>query len=370
MNDLEKDSALKESERKYHQLVEDANSIIMRIDTEGRVTFLNTFAQYFFGFKESEIIGKSVIGTIMPVTDSAGHDLRKMIDEITHDTRKHINNENENILRSGERVWIAWTNRLILNKETNKREVLCVGNNITKIKKAEEVLREMDARKSAFVSRVSHEFKNPLVVIRESLTYLLDNMTVKIVPEQKEMLELAKSNTQRLIRLTTDLLDIAKIESGKIALKLTDINISSLVDEVVTGYSLELARKRIVIKKDIPDIGTARADRDKLIEVVINLLSNAIKYSPSGGKIMIRLSGDAHDVRFEISDNGPGIAREDHEKIFDKFERISAEKEEGTGLGLSICKDLVDLHNGKIWVEGELGKGSTFIVTLPRDPHS
>ena len=109
------------------------------------------------------------------------------------------------------------------------------------------------------------------------------------------------------------------------------------------------------------------ADKDKVTQVIVNILSNAIKYTPSGGTIAIKLLGTDNEMRFEISDTGPGIAREDIDKLFNKFERIFAEKHEGTGLGLSIAKDIVKLHKGKIWVESEIDKGSRFIFTFPRD---
>ena len=367
MNKKEKDTVTRESEMKYRQLVEDANSIILSMDVKGRVTFLNKFAQRFFGFKESEIVGRSVIGTIVPVTDSAGRDLIKMIADIGHSTKKYISNENENILRSGERVWIAWTNRLIFDQNRRRKEIVCIGNDITKIKKAEEVLREMDRRKSVFVANVAHEFKNPLAVIRESTAFMLEGRAGNVSQGQREMLEMGKRNVERLIRLVTDILDISKIEAGKMELKKENVKLSSLMHEAVSSNSAEISKKRLSIKTDVSkEKGLIRADKDKLTEVMINLLSNAIKYTPPGGRIKIKFSGTRKEVRFEISDTGPGIAEKDLEKIFDKFERIITNREEGTGLGLSICKDIIDLHKGDIWVESEPGKGSRFIFTLPR----
>ncbi|MGA2775037.1 MAG: PAS domain-containing sensor histidine kinase [Candidatus Omnitrophota bacterium] len=129
---------LRRNEEKYRVLVEDVNSIILRMDTEGRVIFFNEFAQNFFGYKEEEILGKSVIGTIVPSTGTLGQDLKAMIGDIMLNPRKYLNNENENMLRSGQRVWISWSNRPILDKEKRLKEVLCVGNDITKLKEASE----------------------------------------------------------------------------------------------------------------------------------------------------------------------------------------------------------------------------------------
>lgn len=360
------EDALKESEEKYRQLVEDANSIIMRMDSRGRVTFFNRFAQNFFGYVQNEILGKSVVGTIVPVTDRSGKDLRKMISDLTLHPGNYVNNENENMTRDGRRVWIAWTNRAILDKARRPKEILCVGNDITKIKKAEELLKEMDSRKSAFVANVSHEFKNPLAIIKESLAQVLEGLTGEINPQQKTVLETAKGNAERLIRLVTDLLDVSKIEAGKMKLKKEELNAGRLIDEIVKGNLPAINKKRLDLKKHIPkDALPVTADKDKLMEIITNLLTNAIKYTPSGGSISIELEKSKDGARFEISDTGPGIAKEDVDKLFDKFERIKAEKQEGTGLGLSIAKDIVELHGGKIWVESKLGKGSKFIFTLP-----
>jgi signal transduction histidine kinase len=257
-----------------------------------------------------------------------------------------------------------------LNKEVEQRKQA-----EAKLENANERLKKLDQLKSDFVANVSHEFKNPLARIKESLSLMLDEVIGKINPKQEEILELGKRSIDRLIRLVTDLLDLSKIEAGKMDMKREVIEIEPLLDEILREYKKEISDKRLTIDKQVPkDIGSVWADKDKLTEVIINLLSNAIKYTPSGNKIIIKFSGDEKEVRFEIADTGPGIAKENLEKIFNKFERILAERQEGTGLGLSIAKDIVKLHKGKIWVESPAWKdlpagsqGSRFIFTLPRD---
>jgi PAS domain S-box-containing protein len=367
MNRMENGKTLGQSEDYYRRLVQDANSIILRMDTEGRITFLNKFAQEFFGFEEKEILGKSAIGTIAPVTDSAGMDLKAMLDDLVCHPEKYVNNENENMLRSGKRVWISWTNKALSDTKGEPKEILCVGNDISKIKEAEELLKQMDKRKSAFVANVSHEFKNPLSNMQLSLDYVLDGLAGEVSEKQREALAIALRSTQRLIRLVTDLLDLSKIEAGKMTLKKESFGIAALAGEVLAAERNMISEKNLTLGKEFSEsAGEVLADRDKLTEVLINLLSNAVKYTPSGGRITLRLSGTEKEVRFEIADSGPGIAQEDFHKLFDKFERLTAEKQEGTGLGLPIAKDIVELHQGRIWVESELGKGSKFIFTLPR----
>lgn len=256
-----------------------------------------------------------------------------------------------------------------------------IAKDISGIKKTEEELRKakkeleekndelkkLDQLKSQFVANVSHEFKNPLTIIGESMRLIVDGAAGEINQRQREVLESGKKTVDRLARLVTDLLDISKIEAGKMELKREKFDVSKLIGEIVAVYEREIARKQISLKQDIPDLGPLWADRDKITEVIVNLLNNAIKYTPQGGSISLKASGNEDQIRVEVSDTGPGIPREYLEKIFDKFERIAAEKAEGTGLGLSIAKDILRLHRGRVWLESEVGKGSRFIFTLPRD---
>ena len=231
-----------------------------------------------------------------------------------------------------------------------------------------EKLRKLDELKSQFVANVSHEIKNPLSVINESLSMLLEGVLGEINQEQKEFLDVGKRNIDRLLRLVMDLLDLSKIESGKMDIKKKKIDIACLVEEVVGTFKVEIDRKQIKFRQDIPDdLGYVVGDSDKLMQVIINLFSNAMKYTPENGDVCLQLSGDEDEFRFDISDSGAGVPEEYKEKIFDKFERIIAEKEKGTGLGLPIAKDIVSLHGGKLWVQSRKPKGSTFSFILPKN---
>lgn len=247
-----------------------------------------------------------------------------------------------------------------------ERIILLAIEDVTKRRAAEKLLEELAKRKSSFVADVSHELSNPLAVIKEALVLTLEGMFGETNPKQKEILKIGKRSIERLIRLVRDLLSLSKIESGKMELKKTEINMPALVEEVLVAYGREISKKQLVLEKNIQkEIGLIWGDHDKLTEAVINLLNNAVKYT-AAGTISISLSGSEKEIRFEIADTGSGVPPEYQDKIFDKFERIKAEKQEGTGLGLSIVKEIIELHKGKIWVESESGKGSKFIFTLPR----
>jgi len=236
---------------------------------------------------------------------------------------------------------------------------------LQRLKTALKHEEELNRLKSAFVANVSHEIKNPLAVIKEALSLILEDVGGIVSAEQKGIINTAKRNIERLIRLVTDLLDVSKIEAGKMELKRDKVDMASLVNEILKYHEVEIDRKGLVLKKEIQqDIGLVWADRDKLAEVIINLLGNAIKYT-SSGSITVLLTGTAQEVRFEIIDTGPGVPQKDLERIFDKYVRITTEKREGTGLGLSIVKDIIELHKGKIWAESTVGEGSKFIFTLP-----
>ena len=262
---------------------------------------------------------------------------------------------------------------IILKKELEDRDWASKKTNegikilYKELEKKNEELKKIDQLKSQFVANVSHEFKSPLTAIKESLSIILDGLMGEVNPDQKEILESGRTNVKRLIRLVTNLLDVSKIELGKMTIKKEKVNISSLIEEALSTYKMEISKKQITLKKDIPqDKWELEADKDMLTEVIINLLNNAIKYTSNGGHISIKLKLTEREARFEISDTGLGIPSESFDKIFNKFERITAEKQEGTGLGLPIAKDIVELHGGKIWVESELGKGSKFIFVIPR----
>ena len=195
-----------------------------------------------------------------------------------------------------------------------------------------------------------------------------ETLVVGINTEQRNKSETAKRKIEKLTRLTTNFLDIAKIKLGMMELRREKVEIGLLIDEIEADNSMEISRKNLTIKKNIQaDIGPLWADRDKITEVIIDLMGNAIKYTTPGGNIAIKLLGNDSEIRFEISDTDASITEENIDKLHNIFQHISFEKQEGAGLGLFVAKDIIELHNGRIWVESQIGKGSRFIFVLPRD---
>lgn len=257
----------------------------------------------------------------------------------------------------------------VMNKLQENEQRLYATNRA--LMSANEKLQTLDQMKSKFVADVSHEFRTPMTVIKEAIAQILDGLAGKINPKQRQMLEMGERSLDRLTRLVTDILDLSRIEADKVELKKEKVDTMALLNETFATFKIQLSKKQITFKKDIPqDVGPIWADKDKITQVVINLLNNAVKYTPAGGSITVGFRETDQESRFEISDTGPGISKENYQKIFDKYERITSEKfekHEGTGLGLPISKDIIGLHKGRIWVESELGKGSKFIFTLPKE---
>ena len=354
---------LQASETRFRRLFETAQDGILILDAgTGKIVEVNKFLIDMLGYSRKEFLDKKLweIGAFLD-TDKAKDAFK------TLQTKKYILYEDLPIQTKDSHLMnVEFVSNVY--KIGREKVIQCNIRDITERKKAEKMLDDVSKRKSAFVANVSHEFKNPLAIIKEGLAMVIEKLFGEINVKQKNVLETAKNNIERLIRLTTDLLDISRIEAGVVKLKREKIEIGLLIDEIVANNNTEISKKQLNVKKDIPeDIGLLWADKDKVTEVIVNILSNAIKYTPSGGKIAIKLLGTENEMRFEISDTGMGIAKEDIYKLFDRFERISAERQEGTGLGLSIAKEIIELHKGKIGVESEHGKGSRFTFILPRD---
>jgi two-component system, sensor histidine kinase and response regulator len=229
-------------------------------------------------------------------------------------------------------------------------------------------LKELDERKNAFVANVSHEFRSPLGIIKSSYDGLTEPVFGELTDQQKKFTAIGIRTVNRLLRLVNDMLDLEKIASGKVYLNFEKINLQELVNETIESYGSILKEKNQIVENisKLKDPIFA-ADRDKITQVIINVLNNAIKYTDEGGAIEISTDEFPGKVCIRIKDSGQGMQPEDIGKIFNKFERVTTEKQEGTGLGLPVTKQLVELHFGTITATSEFGKGSEFTIELPRN---
>nr|HPO45068.1 PAS domain-containing sensor histidine kinase [Spirochaetota bacterium] len=360
-------------EIQYEDLVENANSIILRMDMKGNVTYFNRYAEDFFGYRREEIIGKNVVGTIVAPTDTSGRDLKAMMDDMALHPSSYVNNENENVQRNGTRVWIAWTNKSILDEDGRVREIFCIGNNITRLKQAEEeILKAKEAAesankaKSSFLANMSHELRTPLNAIIGFSELIKEEGVGPLNEKQKEYIDYIHESGKHLLSLINDILDLSKIESGKMVLEPGDFDLKSLLEKSLVFIKEKAAKHGIALSTGIEEgVGVIRADERKVKQVVFNLLSNSMKFTPDGGKIGItaRKSGDK-EISVCVWDTGIGIEEKDRGRVFSEFEQIDSEysrKYAGTGLGMPLSRKFIELHGGRMWFESEgKGKGSRF----------
>lgn len=229
-------------------------------------------------------------------------------------------------------------------------------------------LRRLERVRQNFVANVSHEFKTPLTAIQGFAETLLGG-ALSDPKNNRRFLEIIRDHATRLARLTDDLLKLARIEAGKMELQFSPVNLVELIEGCEETSLLKSTRKQISVDFDLPvGLPAVRADASLLHEVLQNLLDNAVQYTPTGGKIHVRASANGREAVVTVDDTGIGIPLADQERIFERFYRVDAARSReagGTGLGLSIAKHIVEAHGGRIWVESEVGHGSTFSFSVP-----
>jgi Na+/proline symporter/signal transduction histidine kinase len=240
------------------------------------------------------------------------------------------------------------------------------------LRRANERLREVDRLKDDFVSTVSHELRTPLTSIRSFSEILLDNPALE-QRQRQEFLRIIVTESERLTRLINDMLDLAKIEAGKLEWHMERVSASEVAREAATALGQLFRDKSVELKIELLDnVPATIADRDRLFQVVVNLLSNAVKFSPrDAGRVTLAVETDADGVRLSVTDNGPGIAPKDRDAIFERFRQVGdmlTAKPEGSGLGLAISRMIIEHFGGRAWVEAAPGGGAIFQVWLPREP--
>jgi signal transduction histidine kinase/GGDEF domain-containing protein len=245
------------------------------------------------------------------------------------------------------------------------------------LERANQELRKIDAMKSEFVSVASHELRTPLAAIKNAVQLMLSGKTGEINENQSKFLSMAERNINRLTNILNDLLNLSRIESGKIELKFENLELKGITELTASSLRPQADVKSIQIEVEISkQLPAVYGDPEKIEQILTNLIGNAIKFTPDGGKILItaklfspeREGGPRHTVAVSVKDTGVGIPSEHLDPIFEKFHQVESSLHRsvtGTGLGLAITKGLVEAHQGKIWVESEVGKGSTFTFTLP-----
>ena len=313
-------------------------------------------------YETFQIVPEKTIGT--RITDILGDEDGRLSTELTKlfGTEDMLENlelhyQSENL---GERIFNITVRGILVEEE---EEELIVLQDITKKK-------EIDRMKSELISNVSHELRTPMSIVKEGVSLVLDGVLGEVKGDQKDILSRVKNNIDRLARLINDILDISKIEAGRMVLKKSLVDISSLAKEILISFKNQAEEKNIKLithlNAESPDISI---DSDRISQVLTNLISNSIKFTPENGQITLGVEDRKDKVEISVEDTGIGIAEENIPDLFERFsqiDRVDGPGEKGTGLGLAISKEIVEMHKGKIWVDSELGKGSKFTFSLPR----
>jgi len=229
-------------------------------------------------------------------------------------------------------------------------------------------LEAASRHKSEFLANMSHELRTPLNAVIGFSEVLSERMFGDLNEKQDEYLKDIYSSGQHLLSLINDILDLSKIEAGRMELEVTDFDLPAAIDNALILVRERANRRGITLGRAIDDrVGTVRGDERKVKQVLLNLLSNALKFTPEGGRIDVRAAMSDGMAEISVADTGVGIAPEDQEAIFEEFRQVGTadKKVEGTGLGLALSRKFIELHGGRIWVQSEPGKGSTFSFTLP-----
>jgi signal transduction histidine kinase len=227
--------------------------------------------------------------------------------------------------------------------------------------------KHLDRVKSEFVSTVSHELRTPLTAIRGSLGLLEGGGVTNLPPKALNLLRIARNNCDRLVRLLNDMLDLDKIEAGKLALRAVPLEPAEVVGAALDELRPMADQRAIALVEDLAPVPPVTGDRDRLIQVLTNLVSNAIKFSPAAATVTVSITAVEHGVRFAVHNPGPGIAPHDMPRLFGRFQQLDGSdrrRHGGTGLGLAIAKAIVEQHEGTIGVESDPGAGTTFWFVL------
>ncbi len=346
--------SLLEWNEKISVLVESLNEGVIMLDKNGQVAVSNQMAKRLLGCKDDE----KDCAKALEILTNIGVDLSL------------VESWEKNILTSKE-VRLGESPGRVLHFDIapifkEGKEIIGLALTIRDVTRQKEIER----LKTEFISTVSHELRTPITCIRESISQVAEGIKGELNPGQKEFLGIATEEIDRLTRIITDLLDVSKIEAGKINLNKTENDIVPVIRSVAKNLEVRARERQVSLDLHLGMAAfTMFFDPDRIKQVLSNLIDNAIKFSPDQGKVDIYLMDKGREIEIMVEDHGQGIAEENLHKIFDRFEqlnRTAGPGYRGTGLGLPISKALVELHSGTIRVQSKMEQGSKFIITLPK----
>ncbi|WP_440951994.1 PAS domain S-box protein [Methanococcoides sp. FTZ1] len=360
---------LQESEGKYRALFQDNSAVMLLIDPDsGNIVDANPSACSYYSYSREEFMH-------MKITDINMLSKEQVFEEMEN---ARIEKKNQFVfihrLSSGKmRSVEVYSCPIIIN---DKKLLFSIVHDITDRKKAEAELvnAKMEAEsanrsKSEFLASMSHELRTPLNSVIGFSDILLTESFGPLNEKQFRYTDNISKSGKHLLELINDILDISKVESGKMELHIEEFPVSDVIYEVKAGLAPQSSDKNIGILYDVSeDLKNIRVDRTRFKQILFNLVSNAIKFTPENGFISVSVQLVGNEVQVSVTDTGIGISKEDQSKLFQPFNQLGkfeSREQPGTGLGLAIVKHFVEMHGGRIWVESEVGKGSNFAFTIP-----
>ena len=350
---------------KSQAILEGVADGVVVADANGQIILFNAAAERILELPREQAIGRS-IREMLGLYGVEGRAWLAAMEEWAQQAREHAPEDFlAERLELGQRV-VSVHASPVLRGGTDYLGTVSVFHDIT-------AMVEADRAKSEFVSTVSHELRTPMTSIKGYADLVLMGAVGTLTEQQRHFMEIIRNNADRLTNLVNDLLDISRIESGRVELNLKAVHMHDLVDQVVGMLSGRAQGRQITLTEDVsPDLPAVWGDDARIVQILTNLVGNAIYYTPSGGKVHVSASLAGDMLQVDVADTGIGISEENKTKIFSRFFRADdplVQETAGTGLGLPITASLVAMHGGEIWVESELGKGSTFSFTLPLASH-
>lgn len=341
--------------KRLETLINNMHDPIIGLDNQGIILFVNDEALKIIGLKQEEVMGQ------LATTLALKNDLMKslIINELespkTHPMK---------IFADGKESYFEKEMVNITIKPTGEEQSIDIGNVV--ILRNITLFKELDFAKTNFIATVSHELKTPIASIKMSLQLLENTSTGAINNDQKQLIDSIKDDSQRLLKITGELLELSQLETGNIQLTIEKSNPNDIVRYATEAVKIQANEKQIELKieaeNNLPEV---KADSEKTSWVLINFLTNAIRYSSDNSEVVVKLKQEKNNIIFQVTDKGKGIDKRYQLKVFDKYFQIPGSNKSGTGLGLAISKEFIEAQNGSIGLESELGLGSTFYFKLP-----
>jgi PAS domain S-box-containing protein len=357
----------KKAEQKFRSLLEAAPDAMVIVGRDGRIALVNTQMERLFGYAREQLLGQPV-EILVPERYRQAHPGHRA----GFFSQPHARAMGAGLQLHGQRQDGSEFPVEISLSPLDTEEGMVVSAAIrdaTERWRFEKTLQDANRMKSEFLANMSHELRTPLNGIIGFSEFLIDGKAGELNARQQEFLGDVLSSGRHLLRLINDVLDLSKIEAGRMDLVLETFDVSEAVDEVWANVSNAARERNIRLTRQVaPEVLTVTLDRHKFIQILYNLLSNGLKFTDSGGEVSLALALSAGSLRLQVRDTGIGIRAEDMPKLFTEFQQLdsgASRRNQGSGLGLALTKRLAELHGGSVQVDSVPGTGSVFTVTLP-----